>query len=439
MTSSDLARLYRDHLATIKTRSDAALAKGGFEHLIVAAGVQKYAFLDDRSYPFRPNPHFLHWLGLTEHPHCWLAYTPGQRPVLAYYQPDDYWHLPPDAPSGDWVDAFDVRVIRTPDQAAQHLPKGRAAILGEVDAALPGFEPNNPQVVIDYLHYHRAYKTPYELALMRRSQRRAVPGHLAAREAFRNGASELQIHRAYLAATGHSDIDLPYGNIVGLNEHGATLHYQHQQADKPREHRSLLIDAGASYAGYATDITRTWTNGDDRFDDLVSAVENEQLALAAEVRSGQDYAQLHLHTHLRLAGVLQALDIVRMDPADQLAKGVSSAFFPHGLGHLIGLQVHDVAGFAKSEDGGTIAKPEGHPFLRLTRTLAPGMVVTIEPGLYFVDTLLDQLKAGEHGRVVNWGEVDHLRKFGGVRIEDDVVCTESAPENLTRDAFAGRN
>ncbi len=436
MTSPDPAHLYRDHLATIKARCDAALAKGGFEHLIVAAGVQKYAFLDDRTYPFRPNPHFLHWLPLTEHPHCWLAHTPGKRPVLAYYQPGDYWHLPPAVPSGWWVDELDVRVIRTPEEAAQHLPKGRAAILGEPDAALPGFEPNNPQAVIDHLHYHRAYKTPYELALMRLSQRRAVPGHLAARDAFRDGGSELEIHRAYLAATGHSDIDLPYGNIVGLNEHGATLHYQYQQSEQPNDHRSLLIDAGANYHGYATDITRTWTNGDDRFDDLVSAVEKEQLALADKVRPGQDYKALHLEAHLRLAGVLQALDIVRMDPADQLAKGVSAAFFPHGLGHLLGLQVHDVAGFAKSEDGGVIAKPEGHPFLRLTRTLEPGMVVTIEPGLYFVDSLLDQLKAGEHAKAVNWDKVDHLRRFGGVRIEDDVVCTEGEPENLSRDAFA---
>lgn len=431
------AALYPEHLATIKRRTDAALAKGGFDHLLVAAGVEKYRFLDDHAYPFRANPHFLHWLPLLRNPHCWLVYTPGATPILAYYQPDDYWHLPPAAPAGFWPDHFDVRVIRTPADAVAHLPtSGRACIIGDADAALPGFVPNNPQAVLDHLHYHRACKTPYELAQMRISQRRAIPGHLAARDAFHAGESEAGIHRAYLDATGHSDIDLPYGNIVGLNEHGATLHYQYQQRDKPREHRSLLIDAGADVAGYATDITRTWGNGDPDFSALLDAMDREQQALCARVRPGQDYKELHKEAHLRLAGILGALDIVRMDPAQMVADGVTATFMPHGLGHLLGLQVHDVAGFAASEDGGRIERPDGHPYLRLTRVLAPGMVVTIEPGLYFIASLLATLRAGKHAGNVNWRKIEHLQQFGGVRIEDDVVCTDDVPENLSRDAFA---
>ena len=87
--------------------------------------------------------------------------------------------------------------------------------------------------------------------------------------------------------------------------------------------------------------------------------------------------------------------------------------------------------------GGTLPKPEGHPYLRLTRTLQPGMVVTIEPGLYFIDMLLEQLKDAGLGPSVDWGRVDAFRPFGGIRIEDDVVCTDDAPINLTREAFAG--
>jgi Xaa-Pro dipeptidase len=98
--------------------------------------------------------------------------------------------------------------------------------------------------------------------------------------------------------------------------------------------------------------------------------------------------------------------------------------------------VHDVAGFQQSERGGTIARPPGHPYLRMTRVLEPGMVVTIEPGLYFVDMLLEDLRANPAGRHVDWARVDAFRPYGGIRIEDDVVCTEGAPENLTRDAFA---
>jgi len=419
---------YQDHIATLSGRMDRALERAGCDHALIAAGVEKMRFLDDMPYAFRVNPHFKAWAPLLHNPDCWIAYTPGSTPVLVYAQPDDYWHLPPAPPSGYWTHSFDVRVIRSAEEAAQHFPNsGRIAIIGEADAALPGFAPNNPQSLLDYLHFHRAYKTSYELAMMRVAQRTAVHGHLAARERFHAGGSELDIHRAYLASTGHNDLDLPYGNIVGLNEHGATLHYQYQQSERPLELRSLLIDAGADHAGYASDITRTWGNGDTQFAALVAAVDREQQALAAKVKPGQDYRELHLEAHLRLGGVLHDLGIVRMDPGTMLETG---------LGHPIGLQVHDIAGFMATDAGGTIPKPEGHPFLRMTRTLEPGMVVTIEPGIYFIDMLLAKLKSGPHAAAVNWNAVEHLHKFGGVRIEDEVHCTDGEAENLTRDAFA---
>jgi len=125
-----------------------------------------------------------------------------------------------------------------------------------------------------------------------------------------------------------------------------------------------------------------------------------------------------------------------MDPGSMMEAGITSTFFPHGLGHPIGLQVHDVAGFAADETGAMIPKPNGHPYLRMTRTLSPGMVVTIEPGIYFIPSLLAKLKKSKHAPVVNWNNVEHLTRFGGVRIEDEVHCTAGAAENLTRDAFA---
>lgn len=430
--------LYADHLATLQARSAEALRRVGRDHLLIASGVQKYHFLDDRPYPFHINPHFKHWLPLTEHPHCWLAITPGAKPVLVYYQPDDYWHLPPTAPSGEWVEHFDIRIVTDHAQIAAELPAaGASAIVGEADAATGDYVPDNPPALIEYLHYHRAFKTPYELTQMRLAQTRAVRGHRAAEQAFRGGQSELGIHRAYLSATGHSDLDLPYGSIVALNEHGAVLHYQYQEATAPAESRAFLIDAGASQAGYAADITRTYAADDSDFAALVAGVDGVQLDLVNRVRSGQDYAALHLDCHRLLAGVLREQDIVQMDADAMLDSGVSSVFFPHGLGHLLGLQVHDVAGFQRDESGGRIEKPAGHSALRLTRTLAPGMVVTIEPGIYFIDTLLAGLRAGPHAGAVNWKRIEHLRRFGGVRIEDDVVCTTGAPENLSRDAFVG--
>ncbi|CAM3942416.1 Xaa-Pro dipeptidase [Roseateles saccharophilus] len=434
--------LYLDHLATLQRQAEAALERAGHDALLIASGIEKYAFLDDRPYLFQPNPHFKHWLPLTSHPHSWLAVRPGRRPRVVYYQPDDYWHVPPSAPSGEWVDAVELVVIREPEDAARALADvvtPRAAILGEADAALPGLVPNNPEALLNLLHWARGVKSPYELEQMRAASRRAAPAHAAARQAFLAGASEAEIHRAYLLACGHTDRDLPYGNIVGLNEHCAVLHYQYQDEARPAEARSLLIDAGAQVNGYASDITRTWVaSGHAEFADLIEAMEREQLGLVDEVREGVDYRGIHLSAHHRIARVLREAGIVAMGEEAMVAEGVTKPFFPHGIGHLLGLQVHDVGGFMASETGGVADKPEGHRYLRLTRLLQAGMVVTIEPGLYFIPTLLKQLRASPQAALVDWARVERLSRYGGIRIEDDVVCRGSgeAPENLTRDAFA---
>ncbi|MBN8480465.1 MAG: Xaa-Pro dipeptidase [Xanthomonadales bacterium] len=435
----DLHPLYAEHLATLKQRADAALERGGFDHLVVASGQLHYQFLDDRDYPFCVNPQFKHWLPVTKAPGSWLVYTPGRRPQLVYLQPHDYWHVVPDAPAGYWVEHFDIVVIRTADEARAHLPADRArcAIIGEANAAVGDIVPNNPDAVLAHLHYHRAFKTPYELAMMRVASRIAVRGHRVAEAAFRAGESEFGIHVAYVRATRQTDTELPYTNIIGLNEHAAVLHYMHLDHAPPAHLRSFLIDAGASFHGYAADVTRTYAKDrSSAFQDLIDAVDAAQQDFCARVRTGQDYRELHLHAHLVLAGILREHGVIRLSAEAAVETGVSSVFFPHGLGHGIGLQVHEVAGFAAGENGGTIARPEGHPYLRLTRTLEPGMVVTIEPGLYFIDMLLATLKDKPVARDIDWARVDALRPYGGIRIEDDVACTTGAPENLTRDAFA---
>ena len=169
---------------------------------------------------------------------------------------------------------------------------------------------------------------------------------------------------------------------------------------------------------------------------MVDAVDAAQQAMCAGVRAGADYRQLHVDAHLSLMGILRDFGVLKASPEAALASGVSAAFFPHGLGHPIGLQVHDVAGFAASDRGGTIARPEGHPYLRMTRMLEPGMVVTIEPGVYFIDMLLDEVKRNGHADSIDWARLEAFRPYGGIRIEDEVLCTAEAPDNLTRPAFA---
>jgi Xaa-Pro dipeptidase len=439
MTIQDLAMLYPHHVQTTCERTSEALARGGYDHLVVPSGNLHYQVFDDRDYPFATNPQFKAWVPLTRNPGSWIVATPGQKPRLVYLQPADYWHVVPEAPSGWWVEQFDIVVIRTPEEALQHLPKdaSRCAILGEPQSALGDFMPNNPPAVVNYLEYHRAFKTPYEIALMRAATRIGVRAHRAAERNFRAGSSEFGIHLAYCQAAGQDANDLPYSNIVALNEHGAVLHYTDRDRLPPRDSRSFLIDAGASFHGYACDITRTYA-ADTRseFQALIDTMDAAQLRMCDEVRAGFDYKQLHLNAHLAIAGILRDFGISRLSPEAAVETGVSSVFFPHGIGHGIGLQVHDVAGFAESDRGGTIAKPAGHPYLRLTRVLQPGMVVTIEPGLYFIDLLLDELRRGPHANDVDWARVEAFKPYGGIRIEDDVVCTETTPVNLTREGFA---
>jgi Xaa-Pro dipeptidase len=438
--SHDLAPLYAQHIATLRQRADKALALGGFDHLLIAASTPLRIFLDDQDYPFVANPHFRHWLPLADAPGSWVVYTPGDKLKLIFVQPRDYWHVVPAAPSGYWVDQFDITIVRTYAEAVALLPQGHRAVIAPECPSIEGVEANNPEAVVNYLHWHRSYKTPYELALMREASRIGTRAHRAAEKAFRAGESEFGIQLAYLAAARQTEKELPYPNIVCLNEHAAVLHYTHFDRTPPKQRRSFLIDAGASTSGYASDITRTYAaDGHPEFQALIDSMERAQQGFGAMVKAGQSYPELHIHAHHVLAEVLREHGLIRLSAESAVRSGVTSAFFPHGLGHPIGLQVHDVAGFQANASGGFIARPEGHPYLRMTRVLEPGMVVTIEPGLYFIDMLLEELRAKPVASDIDWNKVDAFRPYGGIRIEDDVVCTDGEPENLTRNAFAAQN
>jgi Xaa-Pro dipeptidase len=172
------------------------------------------------------------------------------------------------------------------------------------------------------------------------------------------------------------------------------------------------------------------------FATLIDGMHNLQQELCAAVAPGVDWRELHLRAHRLVAGLLRDAGVLRIPADDAVATGVSSAFMPHGLGHLLGLQVHDVGGLSAAAGTEPIPRPEGHPSLRLTRCLESGMVVTVEPGLYFIDSLLQDLRAGRHADAVNWTPVETLRSCGGIRIEDNVFVTNSGHDNITRTAFS---
>lgn len=437
-TDSGLAALYPEHLSATSRRFSSALETAGFDAVAIFAGSPHGLFLDDSDYPFKVNPHFKNWLPLTQAPDSFVAFVPDRKPVLIYYQPEDYWYLPPAPPAGYWTGHFNIRIIRRPEDASGALPNARrCAFLGEWQERFSdwGFADINPEALLNALHYTRAAKTGYELECMRRATALSIRGHRAAEQAFRAGASEFEIHTAFCAACGQTDDELPYHAIIALNEHAATLHYQSRDLEKPPRHHAFLIDAAAQFHGYASDVTRSYSAKADEFQELIDALDREQQALAAQVKPGTDFKALHLEAHAAIAGLLHSFDFVRLEPDDIVAKGISSTFLPHGLGHLLGLQVHDVGGFMANAQGDTIPKPEGHPYLRNTRVLQENFITTIEPGLYFIPSLLVKLKASKWAQHVNWSKVNEFRKYGGIRIEDNVVAKLSGPENITREAF----
>jgi Xaa-Pro dipeptidase len=438
--------LYAAHVTAIQSQWEAALEAEHLQAALIHAGSPLYSFLDDYEYAFRPNPHFLYWLPLTHHADSALLVVPGERPRLFFYQPDDYWYLPPADPDPWWAEHFDIDIVRDADGWSAGLQRRLAQASFGIEAmAAIGDAPSlasvfaaasiNPQGLVDRIHIARTRKTAYEVACIDRAARQAARAHVAAEQAFRAGASEFEIHLAYLAASEHSDTQLPYNNIVALNDHGAVLHYQARERTAPAESHSFLLDAGCTVNGYASDITRTHAQRAGAFADLVSAMDHVQQGLTGRVRAGVDYRQLHLEAHREIAGVLQAAGISRVSADTAVESGLSAVFYPHGLGHYLGLQTHDVAGLI-GNDARPIPRPDGHPALRLTRVLEAGNVLTIEPGLYFIESLLQRWRAEGDPAMIDWDLVAELSPCGGIRIEDNVVVTESGCDNLTRRAFA---
>lgn len=432
-----LTTLFLQHINELNVRAKTIMDREKIDTLIIHSGQPHRQFLDDMDYPFKANPHFKHWAPVTDNPNCWIVIDGVSKPTLIFYRPVDFWHKVPDEPNDFWTSAFDIQLLTKPDQVAKYLPDTleRAAYIGEhIDVAeVLNIGLLNPEEILSYFHYQRAYKTDYEIACLREANRTAVIGHKAANQAFLDGQSEYEIQATYLSAIKHTENEVPYSNIVALNENAAILHYTMLEQAAPNSFKSFLIDAGANCRGYASDITRTYSLADDEFAKLIDAVNEKQLAIIELIKPGVSYVDLHLAMHEMLAQVLSDFDIVKLNAREIVEKGISSTFFPHGLGHFIGIQVHDVGGFMADEQGSHIAAPDAHPFLRCTRVIEPRQVMTIEPGLYFIDSLLEELKQTTNAQYINWERVEFFKPFGGIRIEDNIIVHQGYVENMTRD------
>ncbi len=433
----DMTSLFADHLAIRQRSLEEVLHRAGFDSLVISSGEVYTHFQDDQDAPFHTVPHFAHWCPL-QGPHHALVLKPGKRPKLIRYAPEDFWYeqLPLNVIWGGepfWLAGFDYEEAGSVEDVWKHLNgHGKAAYIGNetTRAAAAGLSVN-PEKLTKHLDWTRSFKTPFEVACLEEATRRAAKGHQAAKAAFANGASELEIHHTYVQAVGCVDHELPYGTIVALDDKGAILHYEGKRTQ--RDGKVLLIDAGAKVHGYGSDITRTYAakTCDERFKGLLVGMEKLMLELCDEVKPGLHYGELHHHGHLKIAGLLKESGILKADPEEAVSKGWSKPFFPHGLGHHLGIQVHDVAGKQLGPDGEFLPSPAEHPFLRTTRVIDEGQVFTVEPGLYFIPMLLKPLRAAGQAPI-DWALVDALTPCGGIRIEDNLLVTATGHKNLTR-------
>lgn len=438
-TATSWSSLFAAHLDTVQKRSAAALVATGYDALLVHAGTPPLLFRDDHHLPFKVQAPFKVWAPLLDAPDSFVFFMPGRKPLLLLHAPVDYWHKSPRLPHTYWSEAFDIVSCADRDAARAALPRDlvRTAFIGAPFAELVSWGPAavNPEHLIAHLDYGRAAKTPYEIAALLEANVLGARGHAAAEKAFRAGGSEFDIALAFMAGCGLRECELPYNPIIALNEGGAVLHYQVQNRERPPRLRSLLIDAGAEFAGYASDITRTHSYDDAEFAALIRRFDELQLRLCALVRVGADWRDIHQASYRAISEFLREADVITAAADEAVDTALTSVFYPHGIGHLLGLQVHDVGGRQRDASGGEIARPDNHPFLRLTRKLEDGCVVTVEPGMYFIDQLLAEAKQKPIGKRINWSRVEQLKPFGGIRIEDNVVARVGTPENLTRRAF----
>ncbi|MDI9246459.1 Xaa-Pro dipeptidase [Marinobacter sp. CHS3-4] len=426
MPEHGLLNLQIDHLDELQRRYESALNEHGFDGVLIASGAAPYRYGDDQRWHFQGYGPFLHWTGLTGREHSWLLIRTGETPILWLHEPVDFWHATLPRPEEPWLERMIVHTLAEAEPPS--LPAcGELAVLG--DPAQIGSVPgnHNPEALIQTLNETRVRKTAYEVECLAEANRRALKGHEAARKVFQEGASEFEISLAYQQATGQREADAPYHSIIGVNAHAGTLHYQYYDTARPDASRSLLIDAGVRYRGYCSDITRTTAGeGERRFAALIHGLDQLQQRLCTMVTPGTDYADIHQKAHQGVAALLSASGLVTgLDDQVMVDEGITRAFFPHGVGHFLGVQVHDVSGKPKPAS-------KDSPNLRMSRQLEEGMVVTIEPGLYIIPSLLDPVLEGPLGKHIDTSLVAELRGCGGIRIEDNVAVTVDGPRNLTR-------
>lgn len=442
MQTTETTDLFADHVQTLQARMEESLTLLAGNNVLIDAvlihsGSEILQFADDHAQPFKPYGHFNHWIPV-DRPDQMLLIQPGQKPTWFQVVRPDFWYDQSISTESWLTRAFEVVPLKSPDEVFDLLPATRRlAFLGQntefagrVGISTPLINEKN---LINRMDWSRSIKTPYEIERIKEANAVALVAHDQARLAFLEEHSEFDIYLRYLQACDALDEDMPYHAIVGLDEKSAILHYQHRRKILPQSARLLLLDAGYRHFGYASDLTRTWVN--DHAPHLMNSLAQEIIGITARLaglcKEGSPYVDIQNAAHEEVMTALKKLEIIRGSDEELKKNKISHLFFPHGIGHSLGIQVHDVGGLFKDETGALLPPPADHKHLRMTRKLEKGMVYTIEPGIYFIPLLLEAERNTSKGAFLNWAAIDECLPIGGVRWEDNILIGENGPENLT--------
>ena len=390
-------------------------------------------------YPFRANSHFLYFAGRPL-PQAAIHLDQGKM-TLFWDEPtpeDALWHGP--GPSiTDISQAIGADVAYPLTQLTGHLddvvclPTQRS-ILQTLTDSVPN--DRDGQALARAIVQLRLSHDHEGLQHIQAAAEVSVMAHRAGMAATPTASTEAEVRAAMEQVIMAHQMTCAYNSIVTV--HGEVLHNeQYHHALHPQA--LLLADVGAEApGGWASDITRTWPVS-GKFSPAQRDVYEVVLAAhddaIAQARPGVEYKDLHLLASKTLAAGLVDLGILKGHPDDLVERDIHALFFPHGVGHLLGLDVHDMedlGDLAGYTPGRTRSNRFGLSFLRLDRPLQPNMVVTIEPGFYQVPGILEPARAsGQYDDAINWDRLAQFQTVRGIRIEDDVQITAEGCHVLT--------
>jgi len=408
--------------------------------IFLKGGISTYQYDTDRDQLFRQESNFQYLFGVAE-PDCFAAIDiateksilfvprlPAEYAVwLGEIQPTDYFRR-----------LYQVDEVHFTDEALACLQALQPSTIYVIKSikdmpdCIASFTKND-EALKEALDQCRLIKSEEELDLMRHVNKISSYAHTEVMKACHPGMKEFELEALFLHLTyvnGRCRYTA-YTCICASGKHGATLHYPNNDKDVSEGHM-ILLDMGAEYHCYCSDITCSFpANGKFTQDqkEVYETVLAAQTAVMAAMKPGVPWEDMHRLAERVICEGLLKHGFIQGSIDDLLKHHVPALFFPHGLGHVLGLDTHDVGGYPK---GVTKIQEPGIKNLRARRNLEKGMVITVEPGIYFIEALLGPaLTDPVLSHYLNADKIKRFMNFGGVRLEDDVIVTENGIENMT--------